>query len=277
MHCELAAADLVFRQVSHTRMTVVFENPHNGYRVTVDSVLAWLWTSIFGPFFFLFRGSTLHFFVWWLVAFTAVGPLLYPFFAASILRRMYYERGYRAVEQRPTSLATVAVVAAVFIVPILFFVFILSLGATSSHDSQSSAAAPQPSIARVAAPQRTPARVAAVPATPAAAEETTPIPADAATAVMSQPTSVAMSQRTPVATPEELYTTTGVVPGDTLNVRSGPGANYPVVERLSSGFGGLRIIGAPVMNDTTEWVQISFAAQSGWVARRYLTAEQPGQ
>jgi hypothetical protein len=55
-----------------------------------------------------------------------------------------------------------------------------------------------------------------------------------------------------------------------LNVRQGPGANFPTVVKLPGGFKGIRITGASVMNDTTEWVPVAFADQSGWVARRYI-------
>src|ERR1700730_863167 len=72
---------------------------------------------------------------------------------------------------------------------------------------------------------------------------------------------------------EQLYFITDAKDG-MLNIRSGPGANYPTVNRLPVTFGGIRIIEGPVMNDTTEWVRISFGEKSGWVARRYL-AQQP--
>lgn len=104
--------------------------------------------------------------------------------------------------------------------------------------------------------------------TPASTEPPTAVAADAATAVTIQPTPVAK---------ETFYTTIGVAHGDTLKVRTGPGANYPIIERLSSGFSGLRIVGGPVTNDTTEWVKIAFAGRTGWVARRYLTPQPSPQ
>lgn len=66
--------------------------------------------------------------------------------------------------------------------------------------------------------------------------------------------------------PETLY----YVSAPDLNVRQGPGANFPTVVKLPGGFKGIRITGASVMNDTTEWVPVAFADQSGWVARRYI-------
>lgn len=74
--------------------------------------------------------------------------------------------------------------------------------------------------------------------------------------------------------PSEIsYSVVGIAPGDTLNVRIGAGASYDIVARLPSGFSGLRIVGPPVMNDTTEWVQIAFDKHTGWVAKLYLKAQ----
>ena len=71
----------------------------------------------------------------------------------------------------------------------------------------------------------------------------------------------------------QFYSVVGVATGDTLNVRSGPGGNNAVTARLPNGYRGIRVIGASVMNDTTEWVPISFETQSGWVRKQYLQAE----
>ncbi len=67
-----------------------------------------------------------------------------------------------------------------------------------------------------------------------------------------------------------LYSVTGVAKGDTLNVRSGPGANYPVVQQLPNGYRNIQSIGDSVINDTTEWVHISFGSQTGWVSKIFL-------
>lgn len=74
---------------------------------------------------------------------------------------------------------------------------------------------------------------------------------------------------------ERLYSVVGVARGDTLNVRSGSGANYNITARLPNGFNGIRIIGAPVMNGTTEWVSITFRDGTGWVTKQYLQPELP--
>lgn len=80
--------------------TSTFENPSNGYRVSVSDGSAFIWTLLFGGLYFLARGSTRHFIISWVLAFCTFGLswLIYPFFAADALRKMYYERGYRLVE-----------------------------------------------------------------------------------------------------------------------------------------------------------------------------------
>ena len=77
---------------------------------------------------------------------------------------------------------------------------------------------------------------------------------------------------TPAAVPV-LYEVTGIAAGDTLNVRSGPGANNEVIARLPNGYRDIQIIGAPVLNGTTPWVQIKFGERTGWVTRPYLRPE----
>ena len=76
----------------------------------------------------------------------------------------------------------------------------------------------------------------------------------------------------PLASPAtgQSYVVAGVAAGDTLNVRSGPGANHEVVARLPGGYRNIQIIGAPVLNGTTPWVQIKFGERTGWVTRPYL-------
>jgi hypothetical protein len=70
-----------------------------------------------------------------------------------------------------------------------------------------------------------------------------------------------------------LYSVVGVSGGDFLNVHSGPGSTNGVTARLPNGYSGISIIGPPVMNDTTEWVDIEFGGGSGWVNRAYLKAD----
>ena len=82
---------------------------------------------------------------------------------------------------------------------------------------------------------------------------------------------VAIPRAVPVSSP--FYSVTGVARGDTLNVRRGPGANNAISARLPNGFKGIRIVGAPTMNGTTEWVHIEFTDGNGWVTSQYLQPE----
>ena len=91
---------------------------------------------------------------------------------------------------------------------------------------------------------------------------------------MSSTPSIALpanSDSPPPIAPPGGYVVTGVARNDTLNVRSGPGSNYSVVARLPNGSGGIQIVGAPVMNGSTEWVRINIGnRQSGWVTANFL-------
>jgi hypothetical protein len=68
----------------------------------------------------------------------------------------------------------------------------------------------------------------------------------------------------------ETYRVTGVPDGDFLNMRQGPGANYPIVLRLQSGVDGIALLGQPVINGTTRWQQIVAREKSGWVNADFL-------
>ena len=69
------------------------------------------------------------------------------------------------------------------------------------------------------------------------------------------------------------YSVTGVGGGDTLNVRHGPGVNNAISARLPNGYSGIRIVSPPMLNGTTEWVQIEFGDGYGWVTKQFLQAE----
>ncbi len=60
------------------------------------------------------------------------------------------------------------------------------------------------------------------------------------------------------------------IPGSDLNVRTGPNIKSAIDGKLPGGFEGIRIIGASVVNDGTEWVPIAFGSHSGWVARQFI-------
>ena len=70
-----------------------------------------------------------------------------------------------------------------------------------------------------------------------------------------------------------LYMVAGVARGDFLNVHVRASATSPVVARMSNGYEGVQVVGQPVMNDTTEWVQVRLGDRTGWVSRVYLKPE----
>jgi hypothetical protein len=72
---------------------------------------------------------------------------------------------------------------------------------------------------------------------------------------------------------QTFYSVTNLAQDDTLNVRSGPGVSYDLVARLPNSFSGLRILGEPILNGMTEWVQIVFDNKTGWVVKSYLKQE----
>lgn len=77
-----------------------FKNPANGYIKEVSS-LAWLWTLLFGIIYFAVKGVWTHVFVGLFLAIITAGIswLIYPFFAKSILRNHYLEKGWIEIEK----------------------------------------------------------------------------------------------------------------------------------------------------------------------------------
>lgn len=69
------------------------------------------------------------------------------------------------------------------------------------------------------------------------------------------------------------YEVTGIAAGDTLNVRSGPGMNNEVTVRLPNAYRNIQVVGTPVFNGPTPWVQIKFGEGTGWVTRTHLKPE----
>jgi formylglycine-generating enzyme required for sulfatase activity len=70
--------------------------------------------------------------------------------------------------------------------------------------------------------------------------------------------------------PGRNYVITNIVEGDTLNVRSGPGMNFPVVAKLVNGTSGVSITGDQVLNGSDDWLPISFPGGKGWTRPKYL-------
>jgi len=90
-------------------------------------------------------------------------------------------------------------------------------------------------------------------------------------------TSVAAPTVTPVApTPpaesDTSYQVAFVASNDTLNVRAGPGVDYPTVVQLPPDAGGIAIAGdGQTLLGGSTWVPVLTAAGEGWVNSRFLT------
>jgi len=77
-----------------------FRNPLNGY--TEDSNHCWLWSLLFGPFYFAYKGAWFHFFLGvFLACVTFVSWVVYPFFAESVVRTVYQRKGWGEITTVP--------------------------------------------------------------------------------------------------------------------------------------------------------------------------------
>lgn len=61
-------------------------------------------------------------------------------------------------------------------------------------------------------------------------------------------------------------TVTGVLEGDQLNVRDGPGADYPIIEKLSNG----DVVVPLVRTSTGEWLKVQANAKEGWASTNFI-------
>lgn len=71
------------------------------------------------------------------------------------------------------------------------------------------------------------------------------------------------------------YRIVNIRPGDTLNVRAGPGSSYPTVLKLTPGTGGILLGPNSTANGSTMWQSIVIGKYTGWVNEIYLKAESP--
>lgn len=114
------------------------------------------------------------------------------------------------------------------------------------------------------------------PAPTAVLPTSTPAPVATSTSVIAPtPTQVAPTQvvATQVVAPPPVSHQVAFVAGnDTLNVRSGPGADYPAVAALPPDTGGILIAGddQSLVSGST-WVPVETDAGEGWVNSRFLT------
>ncbi|MGB9274353.1 MAG: SH3 domain-containing protein [Terrimicrobiaceae bacterium] len=73
------------------------------------------------------------------------------------------------------------------------------------------------------------------------------------------------------------YRISGVMAGDFLNMRQGPGINYPVIQRLQNGVDGVTLIGNPTGSGKKKWQKIKSRGVVGWVNADYLTSSSDSQ
>ena len=71
-----------------------FSHPQTDF--TVKCNFPFLWTLLFGPFYFLLKGNYKHSIISLVVGLCTFGisALIYPFFSRSIMTNYYMEKGY---------------------------------------------------------------------------------------------------------------------------------------------------------------------------------------
>ena len=112
----------------------------------------------------------------------------------------------------------------------------------------------------------------------------TPTPLDPAPVVIEQPKpsplqsdSQSLRPAASLSTAKATYRISGVRAGDFLNMRQGPGINYPVIQRLQNGVDGVTLIGNPTGNGKKKWQKIKSRGVVGWVNADYLAPSYDGQ
>ena len=74
----------------------------------------------------------------------------------------------------------------------------------------------------------------------------------------------------------ERYDVHGVTDGDALNLRSGPGANYPVIAEIPPIASGVSVSACKSIEDQT-WCAVTWRDEAvGWASARYLIGEETG-
>ena len=73
---------------------MIFKNPSNDY--IEESSLAWLWTLLFGCFYFAVKGVWSHVLISFCLGLFTCGLswIVYPFFASGIIRKSYLKKGW---------------------------------------------------------------------------------------------------------------------------------------------------------------------------------------
>ena len=70
-----------------------------------------------------------------------------------------------------------------------------------------------------------------------------------------------------------LYRVTGIAKNDVLNMRAGPGSNYPLVIGLAPDAIDIAAVGPSQMNGATKWQNIRHNGLTGWVNADFLTGQ----
>jgi polyferredoxin len=77
------------------------KNPTNGHEVFGADNWAILWTLLFGPLYFMYKGVWKHFFLSIIIAFMTLGIswLVYIFLAKDIVNNQYLHNGWISVHK----------------------------------------------------------------------------------------------------------------------------------------------------------------------------------
>ena len=101
-----------------------------------------------------------------------------------------------------------------------------------------------------------------------------PVPTDTAEAPVPTDTPVPTEEATPVIYRNDFYTVIGLSPDDTLNLRTGPGVQNPIVAKLDPATHNIRMAqGESFVNGST-WVFINVEEQLGWVNLSFLAVQE---
>lgn len=110
------------------------------------------------------------------------------------------------------------------------------------------------------------------PAVPSSSEERGE-PASATPSGLSYDQQPGLPLTSPTPPAPQTYRVVNVREGDAVNIRQGPGSNYPVVAQIPPGGRGITLAPRRVANGSTMWQEISVAGYAGWVNEIYLEAE----
>lgn len=99
--------------------------------------------------------------------------------------------------------------------------------------------------------------------------QTTAKPAQTAT----KPTGQRQTRPTNVLADSRTYQVIKVRMDDVLNMRSGAGTQNQIVGTIPPDGGNIRIVGGPKPVGSSNWVEVEYGSQRGWVNRRYLELE----